>query len=281
MSQLQTVVNRLREQLKISGIPVDDTLVQEIADRGFLQIPMLFDSLIEGQPVDLVPDYLAAWLPSDQTNEAVPAGSTRPVPAVEISATTAELRRGAFSPVELTEKALARLAERDPELNAFQLVLVEEARVAARRAESELRQGVDRGPLHGIPMAIKDLLHYAGTPTTAGSTIRAGEVIGEDAAVVEKLRAAGAIIIGKTRMSEFAYAPGSINPRLQQRFRRRRGRWHCLRRAGQRHRRIDPDSGGPVWIGRTQTDLWPGQPARGHQPGLVARPSGAAHPHRG
>jgi Asp-tRNA(Asn)/Glu-tRNA(Gln) amidotransferase A subunit family amidase len=212
MSQLQTVVNRLREQLKISGIPVDDTLVQEIADRGFLQIPMLFDSLIEGQPVDLVPDYLAAWLPSDQTNEAVPAGSTRPVPAVEISATTAELRRGAFSPVELTEKALARLAERDPELNAFQLVLVEEARVAARRAESELRQGVDRGPLHGIPMAIKDLLHYAGTPTTAGSTIRAGEVIGEDAAVVEKLRAAGAIIIGKTRMSEFAYAPGSINP---------------------------------------------------------------------
>jgi aspartyl-tRNA(Asn)/glutamyl-tRNA(Gln) amidotransferase subunit A len=90
--------------------------------------------------------------------------------------------------------------------------LAERALTAARQAEDELRQGQDRGPLHGIPVAIKDLLNLAGTPTTAGSTIRAGQLVGEDSAAVERLEAAGAIIIGKTRMSEFAYAPSSINP---------------------------------------------------------------------
>jgi Asp-tRNA(Asn)/Glu-tRNA(Gln) amidotransferase A subunit family amidase len=210
MTQSHVVVDRLRAQLKLSGVPVEDSLVQEIADRGFLQIPTLFDSLIEGQPIDLVPDYLAPWLPPTPSTEN-PAPPPTP-PSADIGATAAELRRGAISPVELTEQALARLAERDPELNAFQLVLAEEARAAARQAEAELRQGQDRGPLHGIPVAIKDLLHYAGTPTTAGSRIRADEVIHEDSAAVEKLRAAGAIILGKTRMSEFAYAPGSVNP---------------------------------------------------------------------
>jgi Asp-tRNA(Asn)/Glu-tRNA(Gln) amidotransferase A subunit family amidase len=112
----------------------------------------------------------------------------------------------------LTEQALARIDQQDGELNAFQLVLADRARAAAHQAADEMRQGHYRGPLHGIPVAIKDLLDLAGTPTTAGSKIRAGQVVQENSAAVEKLEAAGAIIIGKTRMSEFAYAPSSFNP---------------------------------------------------------------------
>jgi Asp-tRNA(Asn)/Glu-tRNA(Gln) amidotransferase A subunit family amidase len=206
------VIERLRLNVKAAGLAVSEAMVEEIIDKGFLLTPTLFAALIENQPVDLVPDYLGQW--GDTGNpEAMPpgAGDAKQIPAT-IAAISPEVQRGSISPVELTEQALARLAERDPVLNMFQLVLAERARTAARRAEEEIRQGNYRGPLHGIPVAVKDLIHLAGTPTTAGSTIRAGEVVQENAAVVEKLEEAGAIIIGKTRMSEFAYAPASINP---------------------------------------------------------------------
>ena len=110
------------------------------------------------------------------------------------------------------EQALARIAERDPVLNAFQLVLAEPARAAARRAEREIADGAYRGPLHGVPIAVKDLLAMAGTPTTAGSRILAGATTDYTAAAVERLERAGAVIVGKTRMPEFAYSPGSNNP---------------------------------------------------------------------
>ncbi len=131
-------------------------------------------------------------------------------------ATIAELaplvRAGAVSPVELTEHALTRIEEDDGRANAFQLVLAEEARAAARRAEDEVAGGRWRGPLHGVPVAVKDLLAMRDTVTTSGSRILAEHVTGHDAAAVEHLRAAGAVIVGKTRLSEFAYWPGSTNP---------------------------------------------------------------------
>lgn len=131
-------------------------------------------------------------------------------------ATIAELaplvRAGAVSPVELTEHALTRIEEDDGRANAFQLVLAEEARAAARRAEDEVAGGRWRGPLHGVPVAVKDLLAMKDTVTTSGSRILAEHVTGHDAAAVERLRAAGAVIVGKTRLSEFAYWPGSTNP---------------------------------------------------------------------
>ena len=122
------------------------------------------------------------------------------------------VRAGAVSPVELTERALARIEEDDGRANAFQLVLAEEARAAARRARDEVARGEWRGPLHGIPVAVKDLLAMRGTVTTSGSGILADNVTDHDAAAVERLRAAGAVIVGKTRLSEFAYWPGSTNP---------------------------------------------------------------------
>lgn len=210
------LTERLRLNLKAAGLVIDDATIDEIADKGFLYFPQAFDELIQGQPVDLAPDYLADWnAPSTRAASTAPtSGSAEPAAhaADSIVATGAQIARGERSPVELTEAALARLAEREPALNMFQLVLAERARAAARQAEAEIRNGQYRGPLHGIPVAVKDLLHLAGTPTTAGSMIRAGAVINENAAAVERLEAAGAIIIGKTRMSEFAYAPGSVNP---------------------------------------------------------------------
>jgi aspartyl-tRNA(Asn)/glutamyl-tRNA(Gln) amidotransferase subunit A len=207
------VVDRLRANLQTAGIVVDDAVIQSMKEKGFLQIPSLFDALIRDQPVDLVPDYLADWDYADTPPRAVAATTQEQSwPTDSLIAVAGEIRRGAMSPVTLVEQALARLAERDPVLNAFQLVLADRARASARQAEQEIRQGAYRGPLHGVPVAIKDLLHLAGAPTTAGSKILAEQLVHENAAAVDKLAAAGAIILGKTRMSEFAYAPGSVNP---------------------------------------------------------------------
>lgn len=213
---LSALMERLRLNLKAAGLVIDDATIDAIAEKGFLQTPRAFDALIQDRPVDLVPDYLADWkaasLPTATTTPTTVDAQPPAHVGDSIAAVGAQVARGERSPVELTEAALARLVERDPALNLFQLVLAERARAAARQAEAEIRNGQYRGPLHGIPVAVKDLLHMAGTPTTAGSMIRAGMVVNENAAAVEKLEAAGAIIIGKTRMSEFAYAPGSVNP---------------------------------------------------------------------
>ena len=121
------------------------------------------------------------------------------------------LERRALSPVELTGAILARIETLDPALNAYQVVLADQAREQARTAERELAAGRYRGPLHGVPFAVKDLLATAGLPTTAGSKVLAGWVPDEDATAVRLLREAGAVIVGKTRMSEFAYSPASNN----------------------------------------------------------------------
>lgn len=121
------------------------------------------------------------------------------------------IQRRDLSPVALTEEALARIDAHDPTLNAYQLVLHDEAREAAQRAEREIAAGCYRGPFHGVPVAVKDLLATQGTPTTAGSKVLADWIPDEDATAVRLLREAGAVIVGKTRMSEFAYSPASNN----------------------------------------------------------------------
>jgi amidase len=114
-------------------------------------------------------------------------------------------RRGECSPSEVTEAALARIAEFEPLLHAFSHVDAEGARVAAHRAEDELRAGVDRGPLHGVPMAVKDLCAVRGLPHTAGSPVRADLVPDDDSTVVARLREAGAVLLGTLQMTEGAY----------------------------------------------------------------------------
>ncbi len=127
-----------------------------------------------------------------------------------------KLRSGTLSPVELTEAVLARIAATEPVLHAYVQVLAEEAMGAAREAEAELRAGRDRGPLHGIPIAIKDILDVAGVPTRCGSHVRAdARAANADAEAVARLRAAGAVIVGKTVTHEFAggvLSPPARNP---------------------------------------------------------------------
>ena len=106
--------------------------------------------------------------------------------------------------IERLDASLAAIAEHGARTNAFILVDAEGARAAARAVDDERRRGVDRGPLHGMPISVKDLIDVAGQPTTAASRVRAGHVATHDAPVVQRLRDAGAVLIGKTNLHEFA-----------------------------------------------------------------------------
>jgi Asp-tRNA(Asn)/Glu-tRNA(Gln) amidotransferase A subunit family amidase len=118
-----------------------------------------------------------------------------------------DLRTGGTDPVTLLDATLAAVEAAQPRYNAFVTIDADGARAAAQRARDELGRGVDRGPLHGVPVAVKDILDTAGLRTTMGSRHFAGHVPDRDAAVVTRLRAAGAVIVGKTTTQEFAYGP--------------------------------------------------------------------------
>lgn len=122
------------------------------------------------------------------------------------------IRQREVSPVEVTEAVLARIERLNPTLNAFITVVADAAREAARRAEQEIQAGQYRGPLHGIPISLKDLYWTANLRTTGGSKILADYVPAADATVTRHLREAGSILVGKTNMHEFAYGTTTINP---------------------------------------------------------------------
>src|SRR5271168_1782365 len=120
------------------------------------------------------------------------------------------LRRREVSPVELTRACLDRIEKLNLALNGFITVSAGTALAEARAAESEISRGEWRGPLHGIPVAIKDLIDTAGIRTTAASALYKDRVPAEDAAVVRRLRQAGAVIVGKNNLHEFAYGGSSL-----------------------------------------------------------------------
>ncbi len=120
------------------------------------------------------------------------------------------LRAKKLSPVELTQACLARIEALNPELNAFITVTTEMALGQARAAEAEIQRGNWRGPLHGIPLAFKDLIDVAGVPTTAASAVFENRVPKEDAEVVRRLKAAGAVIVGKNNQHECAYGGSGV-----------------------------------------------------------------------
>jgi aspartyl-tRNA(Asn)/glutamyl-tRNA(Gln) amidotransferase subunit A len=117
-----------------------------------------------------------------------------------------------ISPVELAQAHLARIAQLDPRLNCFITITPEIALQQAREAESEIGRGNYRGALHGIPLALKDLFETQGIRTTAGSTFFAEYIPETDAAVVQKLRQAGAVMLGKLNMHEIALGVTNENP---------------------------------------------------------------------
>jgi aspartyl-tRNA(Asn)/glutamyl-tRNA(Gln) amidotransferase subunit A len=125
------------------------------------------------------------------------------------------VREGEASSVELVERALERVAALDTGLGAFVLVLGDQARAEAAGRDLERRRGRGGGALHGVPVAVKDLVDVEGVVTGAGSVKLAGNRAGRDAEVVARLRGAGAVVVGKTRTHEFAYGvttPGTANP---------------------------------------------------------------------
>src|ERR1700683_1623210 len=133
------------------------------------------------------------------------------MPTLEtIVALAPRLRRKEVSPVELTHDCLDRIEKLNPTLNAFITVTAESALAEARAAEVEISRGEWRGPLHGIPVAIKDLIDTAGVRTTAASGLYQNRIPTEDAEVVRRLRLAGAGIFGKKNLHEVAYGGSSL-----------------------------------------------------------------------
>lgn len=130
----------------------------------------------------------------------------------DLRSTAAELRKLKISCLELVEESLRIIARLNPELNAFLTVTAEPARAQAVKMDAELAKGLDRGPLHGIPIAHKDLIRTQGVRTTAGSRIFAGYIPKRDAEIVSRLRQGGAVSLGKTSLHELAYGITSDNP---------------------------------------------------------------------
>ncbi len=134
-------------------------------------------------------------------------GVTGPFTGCTLVGLGAQLRTGATSSVALTGAALGAIEVTQPVLNAFAAVDADGALAAARQADAELARGIDRGPLHGIPVAVKDVIDTAGLTTAMGSRHFAGRVPDQDAEVVARWRAAGAVVVGKTTTHQFAYGP--------------------------------------------------------------------------
>ena len=167
--------------------------------------------------------------------------STLPVHAL-----SAGLTAGQFSSVDLVDACLARIAALEPKLQAFVHVHEAEARQAAEAADRAIRAGQAVGPLHGIPIAIKDLVEVKDHPTAAGCAVWRQRMSAYNATLVEKLLAAGMIVLGKTHTVEFAYGAWGTNqhmgtpgiPGIRTFIARRAGRRRRFRQAGRTEQSI-------------------------------------------
>ena len=148
-----------------------------------------------------------AAMPSFQPTKLQRSGSIRKsdLPYLSIAETSALLRQRQLSPVELTEAILGRIDQLEPKLHAFITISRDEAIEAARLAETEITSGKYRGPLHGIPVGVKDTHYTKGIKTTAGTPLLADFIPSFDATVVARLKDAGAILIGKTNLPAFSF----------------------------------------------------------------------------
>jgi aspartyl-tRNA(Asn)/glutamyl-tRNA(Gln) amidotransferase subunit A len=131
---------------------------------------------------------------------------------LSVAEAAAEIAAKRLSPVELTQSYLDRIAVLNPVVNAFITVLADNAIAQAKKAEAEISGGDYKGPFHGVPIALKDLFNTKGIRTTGGSKIMSDHVPSEDGVVVSKLAAAGAILLGKLNMHEFAFGITNVNP---------------------------------------------------------------------
>lgn len=130
---------------------------------------------------------------------------------ITVAEAARKIRSGETSSIELVEAALENAARTEAQIHAYLNIDTEKARETAAQADADIADGIDRGPLHGIPIALKDNLCTRGLETTAGSQILAGYVPPYDATVVTRLREAGAVIVGKTNLDEFAMGSSTEN----------------------------------------------------------------------
>lgn len=133
------------------------------------------------------------------------------IPFESASSVAERIRSRDVSPTDVVDAYLERIAEYNDDLNAYVSVLEDDARAAAAEAERAIENGDRLGPLHGVPVAIKDNTDVAGAPTTNGTKLLTDNVPDEDDVIVERLRDAGAIVLGKTNMPAFALGPGTDN----------------------------------------------------------------------
>jgi aspartyl-tRNA(Asn)/glutamyl-tRNA(Gln) amidotransferase subunit A len=177
----------------------------DLSRRSFLK------ATLAGAAVSLtnVPAVAETDQKSQGTNPAS-GGQSDDLARMSIREVADLVRRKKVSPVELTTACLARIDRFNPALNAFITITAESALEQAREAEAEVQRGKWRGPLHGVPIALKDLFDTAGVRTTAASGVFKDRIPAEDAEVVRRLKAAGAVLLGKTNMQEFAFGGTSI-----------------------------------------------------------------------
>src|SRR5215831_2706443 len=138
------------------------------------------------------------------------AHAVQQLPLLDLSEVSQAVQKKEVSPLTLTEACLARIERLNPVLNAFITVTGESALQEAREAEAAIARGEWKGPLHGIPLALKDLAETAGVRTTAGSAVLENYIPAEDAEVVRRLRKAGAVLLGKLNLHEFAYGGSGL-----------------------------------------------------------------------
>jgi len=217
------VLDRLRANLHLAGIPFTENDLAAMVERGNLWAAIASEADSGERALRLIPDDLdpgpspvaraSAREPADEVEwpRASDSGSSGVPLDASLLAIAERLRTRELSPVELCEHCLGRAAERAQPWNAFAEVLEDRARAEAKRAEEEIATGRWRGPLHGVPVAVKDLFAIRGTRTRAGSRVMPERPETGDAAVVERLHSAGAVVIGKTLMAELAYSPSSHN----------------------------------------------------------------------
>src|SRR6266851_7400360 len=155
---------------------------------------------------------LMAGIDKHSAHDYIGAQEKRPrsnVSQLGLSEASQLVRNKNVSPVELTHECLSRIERLNPKLNAFITVTADSALAEARQAEGEIQHDGWRGPLHGIPIALKDLVDTAGVRTTGGSGVFKDRVPTEDAEIVRRLKAAGAVFLGKLNLHEFAYGGSS------------------------------------------------------------------------
>ncbi len=215
-------VGRLRARAEAAGLTLPEERLRDLAQRRpSLDEPITLDDVTAGVGLDGAPPSAGLRLRDGRGDaHSTPAVGARDLPAppdgrplheLSIREAGALIRSGRTSAVALLDAVLVRAAATEPALHAYITVGEELARRQATDADAALERGEDSGPLHGIPIAVKDLIDVAGLPTTGGAEFLRDNVPSKDAAVTERLREAGAVMVGKLNLHEFGMGATSTS----------------------------------------------------------------------